>query len=391
MSPTEPQEEIVELQLEAQFEQMGVFQVYTGSGTGSGFLIDSKHLVTNCHVVAPFREVAIEMRDRSRVLGKVRRLNPYRDLAVVELVRDVSEQVLELGDSTQLRAKQRLHILGFPVGLPLSLTEGVISNSNQLLDDQYYVQTDAAINPGNSGGPMLDDQKRIIAVTTCKLTQADNVGFGIPVADVHGFIQAFREQSEHFGVECSACNELIARKQRYCPSCGLDLKGKNDFDEYFDDPEPHPIVEFVENALKQSKVDPVLARHGNQNWSFHAGSAPIKIWCCCSEHLNVSSSMVLIGPKPSTQSGRQKLNLNEMFRFLLSDQHNPYFFDIYGSAVRMSLVVSIADVFDQNAHATLTSRVQGFIEKADQVDDLLVNHYGCQPAPETQTDQLQGH
>src|SRR5207244_1254403 len=121
------------------------------SGTGSGFLIDPNHLLTNCHVVAPYRQVAVEMRDRTRILGTVRRLHPQRDLAVVELARAVDGEVLRLNEGEQLKPKQALHILGFPVGMPLSLTEGVISHPRQLLDEQYFLQTDAAINPGNSG------------------------------------------------------------------------------------------------------------------------------------------------------------------------------------------------------------------------------------------------
>ena len=138
-------------------ERLGVYQVYTGTGTGSGFLIDANHLLTNCHVVQPYREVAVEMRDRSRIIGRVRRIHPHRDLAIVELARAVDGEVLALSDGEQLKPKQGVHILGFPVGLPLSLTEGVISHARQLLDEQYFLQTDAAINPGNSGGPMLDD------------------------------------------------------------------------------------------------------------------------------------------------------------------------------------------------------------------------------------------
>ena len=40
-------------------ERLGVFQVFTGGGTGSGFLVAKDLLVTNCHVVAPYRKVAV--------------------------------------------------------------------------------------------------------------------------------------------------------------------------------------------------------------------------------------------------------------------------------------------------------------------------------------------
>lgn len=356
-----------------EIDALGVYQVYTGSGTGSGFLIDANHLLTNCHVVQPYRQVAVEMRDKRRILGTVRRLHPQRDLAVVELQRPVDGTVLELSDGSGLRPKQAVHILGFPVGLPLSLTEGVISHPRQLLDEQYFLQTDAAINPGNSGGPMLDDERRIIAVTTCKLNAADAVGFGIPVADVRRFIDEFRSQSSAFGVQCPACEELIESALRYCPSCGLDLHARHDFEDYFDTPDLHPLVQFVEGALAAADIDPVLARHGEQNWSFHSGSAPIKVWCCCSEHLNFSS--------PLAQTGNR--GLNELFQYLLSAEHAPFAFDLNGSIVRMNLVVHISDVFAATEHPELAARVRQFVAKADVTDDLLIGHYGCQPAPES--------
>lgn len=361
-------------------DRLGVYQVYTGTGTGSGFLIDDTHLLTNCHVVQPYREVAVEMRDKTRIVGRVRRVHPHRDLAILELARPVDGEVLALSDGAHLKPKQPVHILGFPVGLPLSLTEGVISHVRQLLDEQFFLQTDAAINPGNSGGPMLDDQRRIIAVTTCKLNAAESVGFGIPIADVRKFVDEFRAQAVPFGVHCPTCDELIDRAVRYCPSCGADLETHHDFGEYFEAPELHPLTVFVERALSASDIDPVLARHGSHNWSFHVGSAPIKIWCCCSEHLNFSSPMAQTPNK----------GLDELFRFLLSAEHAPYGFDLVGSTVRLNLVVHISDVFAPAEHAHLVERVRGFIRKADEVDNLLIHHYGCQPAPETQTDVLKG-
>ena len=143
-------------------EQLGVFQVFTGGGTGTGFLIAPTVMVTNCHVVAPYRKVAVELRDRRRVIGEVRRIHPRRDLAIVELAHPLEGEVLKVASSEGLHSQQKVRIIGFPVGLPLSLTEGVISNPSQLLDEQHFVQTDAAINPGNSGGPILDDNREVI-------------------------------------------------------------------------------------------------------------------------------------------------------------------------------------------------------------------------------------
>ena len=359
--------------MSAAIEQLGVFQVFTGDGTGSGFLIDKHLLVTNCHVVAPYRKVAVELRDRRRVVGVVRRIHPKRDLAIVELAAPLPQDVLALSDHGELRPQQTLHIVGFPVGLPLSVTEGVVSNPRQLLDGQHYVQTDAAINPGNSGGPMLDERKQVVAVTTCKLSAADMVGFGIPGADVKHFIEGFAGQTAPFGVVCPACDALLETAARYCESCGSDLEAI-ELPSYFEPPEPHPMVAFVEDALVKAQIDPILARHGAQNWSFYSGSAPIKIWSCCSEHLCFSS--------PLAQPGKQKLG--DLFRFLLAEEHAPFAFDLQENLIRLNLTFHISDVFAGSAHTDAQRWIADFVALADRMDNLLVERFGCEPAPETQ-------
>ena len=354
-------------------EALGVFQVFTGGGTGSGFLIDDRRLVTNCHVVAPYRTVAIELRDKRRVKAEVRRIQPKRDLAVVEVVSPLTEEVLALAPEEELHPKQSVNIIGFPVGLPLSITEGVVSHPYQLLDGQHYLQTDAAINPGNSGGPIVDEERRIVAVTTCKLRSADLVGFGIPARDVDRFVKDFRAQKASFGIECPACETLLETAARYCDGCGTDLQSL-ELDSYFDPGPDHPVVAFVEGALREASVDPVLARHGSQNWSFYSGSAPIKIWCCCSEHVCFSS--------PLAQPGKK--NLKELFRHLLSAEHAPLAFDLDENIIRLNLTVHMSDVFSPASHAELAQWVAKFVKAADAFDNALIEQYGCEPAPETQ-------
>ncbi len=354
-------------------EKLGVFQVFTGGGTGTGFLISPTVLVTNCHVVAPYRKVAVELRDKRRIIGNVRRINPRRDLAIVELGNPQPESVFEVVASDALQATQRLNIVGFPIGLPLSLTEGVISHPNQLFDELRFVQTDAAINPGNSGGPMLNDQKQVVAVTTCKLTRADNVGFGIPGSDVRAFIEAFHGQTADFGVTCPSCDQLLLATTRYCDGCGSDLE-ELDLDSYFTPADEHPVVAFVESSLAQASVDPILARHGELNWSFYSGSAPIQIWSCCPDHLCFLSALA--------QPGKQKLG--DLFRYLLAEAHAPFVFDMADNVIRLSLTLHASDIFTHPDPAALKERIATFIAMADKADNHLIDTYGCAPAPNTQ-------
>jgi serine protease Do len=356
-----------------EIDKLGVFQVFTGGGTGSGFLLDEKTLLTNCHVVAPYRTVAVEKRDKQRVVGTVRRLSPKRDLAIVELSAAFEGEVLSVCGEDNLVAKQAIHIVGFPIGLPLSVTEGVVSNPRQLFDGDAYVQTDAAINPGNSGGPMLDERRKIVAVTTSKLSAADMVGFGVPAVDVRSFIEGFRAQQEDFGVMCPSCDVLLLSAERYCNSCGSDLE-ELELDAYFEDQDEHPMTAFVESALRSVNIDPVLARHGDENWSFHSGSAPIKIWSCCSEHLCFSS--------PLAEVGKQKLG--DLFRFLLAEEHAPFSFDLQDNTIRLNLTFHMADVFAANDADETARWIKKFLDAADAYDNLLIEKYGCLPAGDTQ-------
>jgi hypothetical protein len=353
-------------------DQLGVFQIFTGGGTGTGFLIAPNLMVTNCHVVAPYRKVGVELRDKRRIVGDVRRIHPRRDLAIVELGVSLAEEVLVVADSDSLQSQQKVAIVGFPVGLPLSLTEGVISHPRQLLDEQLFVQTDAAINPGNSGGPIVDGNRQVIAVTTCKLTSADNVGFGIPGSDVRAFVDSFTSQTAAFGVTCPSCEALLESAQRYCDSCGSDLDDL-ELESYFGEVELHPVVVFVEHGLAKANIDPVLARHGALNWSFYSGSAPIQIWSCCSEHLCFLSGLA--------QPGKQ--NLGPLFRYLLSTEHAPFAFDLADNLIQLSLTIHASDIFAAGNPDELVERVATFIATADRFDNKLIEEFGCVPAPKT--------
>jgi serine protease Do len=353
-------------------DTLGIFQVFTGRGTGTGFLVSDKLLLTNAHVVAPYKEVAVELRNKQRVVGIVRVVSPKRDLAVVELGEPTGAVPLKLDeDDTALRAQDGIRIVGFPVGFPISITEGVVSNPYQLLDGQYYVQTDAAINPGNSGGPMIDDQGAVVAVTTCKLRNAELIGFGIPAAAASSFLNDYLSGWTNFAVLCPSCSARIEQTTRFCRDCGVDLE-QFDLDSFFEPPPEHPIVAFVERGLRTASINPILARHGSQNWSFHVGNVPVKITSCCPEHVYVSSPLAAPG----------KDRLSELFRFLLAPDHAPFAFDLVDSVVRMNLTFHMSDIFEEASHEGAAAAIARFVDTTRTMDTRLMKEFACFPAPE---------
>jgi hypothetical protein len=161
-----------------------VVVVRTGGGLCSGVRVDPQGtVVTAYHCVATGRKTTIQDRSGQQGAGHVVGLDPANDLAVLET--DVLGPWLELrGEPAEIG--ETVWGLGHPHGdsaqaskafhgtLMWSASRGVVSAVGPRL-----VQTDAALNPGNSGGPVVDDQGRIVGITSRKL-RADNIAFAIP-------------------------------------------------------------------------------------------------------------------------------------------------------------------------------------------------------------------
>ena len=83
--------------------------------------------------------------------------------------------------------------LGYPLGLGLSASDGIISGLNKEMSVEVaggtatmtLLQTDAAVNPGNSGGPLLNSIGQVVGITSSKIasSEVDGVGFAIPITD----------------------------------------------------------------------------------------------------------------------------------------------------------------------------------------------------------------
>ena len=200
-----------------------VYKVNHAGGSGSCFYLKNYDLfVTNYHVVDGFREVALQDNDKNRFYARVVLVNPAKDIAFLKAEGDFSalpEIALSALDSVSIG--QKINVAGYPFGMPFTVTEGTVSSPRQLINDSYYIQTDAAVNPGNSGGPMFNDQDELVAITASKITDADNMGFGIPVTALRELLEQIGDlDTSVYNVQCNSCDEFISDEEEYCPSCG---------------------------------------------------------------------------------------------------------------------------------------------------------------------------
>lgn len=170
---------------------------------GSGFVWDTHgRIVTNYHVVAGLKkrqglELRVVMADRTSYKAEVIGSSADNDLAVVQITAPKEKlKPITVGTSSDLKVGQKAYAIGNPLGLSLTMTKGIISSLNRIIESPSgvkiprVIQTDAAINPGNSGGPLLDKSGRLIGVNTSIATTSSNggnigIGFSIPVDTVN--------------------------------------------------------------------------------------------------------------------------------------------------------------------------------------------------------------
>lgn len=173
--------------------------VRTEAGQGSGVVWDAEngYIVTNNHVVDGSTDVDIRFADGQRVTGTVVGGDSSRDLAVVGVDPDEVNALIPatFAPTSTVEVGQLAVAIGGPFGLDQSVTAGVVSAINRILEEGgsdrenpspvEMIQTDAPINPGNSGGALADRYCRVIGIntqiqTTSIARGSVGVGFAIP-------------------------------------------------------------------------------------------------------------------------------------------------------------------------------------------------------------------
>ena len=168
-----------------------------GRGTGTGFVIDGRRILTNGHVVSDARFIQVQKDgDPRRYEARVAHMGYDCDLAILA-VDDAAfyEDVvpLELADDLP-ELNDEVVVLGYPLGgQQLSITRGVVSRIDYSVyafsgvDEHLAMQVDAAINPGNSGGPVFFGES-VVGVSFQGIDRAQSIGYTIPLPVVNRFL-----------------------------------------------------------------------------------------------------------------------------------------------------------------------------------------------------------
>ncbi|WP_269522273.1 trypsin-like peptidase domain-containing protein [Coraliomargarita parva] len=180
-------------------------------GIGSGVVISPDgYILTNNHVVITPEgreadDVLVELNDGRELEARVVGRDPQSDLAVLKIDATALPHIT-FADSELLEVGDIAFAIGNPMGVGLTITQGIISATGRsnlsILGDsgnENFIQTDAPINPGNSGGALVDAYGRLIGINTAILSRSGGsigIGFAIPSNFAHTVARSIIEYGE---------------------------------------------------------------------------------------------------------------------------------------------------------------------------------------------------
>jgi putative serine protease PepD len=207
-----------------------------GSGLGSGTIIDSRgYIVTNYHVVEGAKSIMVDLYDGTQLPGQLTGVDPFDDLAVVQITPPPHMDVATLGDSSKLQVGQTVIAIGNPLGITQTVTGGIVSALGRDISEGKgggyilnSIQMDAAINPGNSGGALVDLKGDLVGVPTLTIinpqfeSPASGIGFSIPSSRVEFIVPQLIQSGKvtdsglgYLGIEGTTVTPKIAAQNQF--------------------------------------------------------------------------------------------------------------------------------------------------------------------------------
>src|ERR1700677_2114631 len=150
--------------------------------SGSGFFVSADgKIITNSHVIEGAHSALIKTDDgQVLAVSKVIARNTKLDFALLQVdVKNVP--YLKLGDDDTMEVGQRIAIIGSPLGMDGTLSEGIISAKRPDPDGVPWLQITAPISHGSSGSPVMNAKGEVIGVATMVFGEGQAMNFAIPI------------------------------------------------------------------------------------------------------------------------------------------------------------------------------------------------------------------
>ena len=146
-------------------------------GQGSGVLLPSGRVATNCHVIEDGSSYRVG-RGNQLVFATLYATNFDKDICILT-VNDITGKSAQLGTAASLKVGDPVYAVGAPEGFELSLSDGIVAQLRGR--PSPLIQTTAAISHGSSGGGLFDGEGRLVGLTFVSVEGGQSLNFAIPV------------------------------------------------------------------------------------------------------------------------------------------------------------------------------------------------------------------
>lgn len=154
-------------------------------GVGSGFVaFNDSVIVTNYHVIEGGAYViAISDDNKKYLIDQICVFDKQKDIAILLCSNDRLADPLEMDGESILKRSMPVVAIGSPAGLMNTVSIGNISAFYQK-DGKDWIQFTAPISSGSSGGALINDNGKVIGITTATYASTQNINMAVKAKNV---------------------------------------------------------------------------------------------------------------------------------------------------------------------------------------------------------------
>ena len=180
-------------------------------GHGSGVVVATGTVVTNCHVTDKATFLQVRWKD-TVYSATLEYHHPYQDLCIVSAP-DLDAPHVSLSATQNLKIGSKVFAIGAPRGLELTMSDGIVSGLRNV-NGSVLIQTNAAISPGSSGGGLFNADGRLVGITTWLMRESQNLNFALS-ADLIPGLQAEMKNARSRREEYDAEREKLLQLAKF--------------------------------------------------------------------------------------------------------------------------------------------------------------------------------
>jgi S1-C subfamily serine protease/Tfp pilus assembly protein PilF len=165
---------------------------------GTGFFVspDGK-LVTNAHVIEGADSASAKLENGATYsIRGVLKAALDKDLVLLQAdAKDVPSLTVSRAPSLP-EVGSRIAVIGSPLGLEGTVSEGIISGHRDAKKDNQWLQMTAAVSPGSSGSPVVDENGKVVGIATFLIYNAQALNFARPIAYISELLDQSKATTE---------------------------------------------------------------------------------------------------------------------------------------------------------------------------------------------------